>query len=108
MKRHHGLSEINYKSCLRNIEARIRIWRLQISGLPEGTEMPDPSDNFKVNLNQNLWGLVVGLGALGAAEHYHLCKLGWFGLFISGLMSLSLFATTTAYTINYCRERLSR
>jgi hypothetical protein len=70
--------------------------------------MPDPSDNFKVNLNQNLWGLVVGLGALGTAEHHHLCKLGWFGLFISGLMSLSLLATTTAYTINYYRERLRR
>jgi len=68
--------------------------------------MPDASENFKINLNQNLWGLVVGLGALGTAEHYRLCKLGWFGLFISGLMSLSLVATTISYTINYCRARV--
>ena len=62
-------------------------------------------DKINVNLNQNLWGLIVGLGALGTAEHYGLCKLGWFGLFISGLMSLSLLATTIAYTIHYCRGK---
>jgi hypothetical protein len=67
--------------------------------------MPELSESFKINLNQNLWGLLVGLGALGMAEHYHLCKLFWFGLFISGLMSLSLLATTIAYTIHYCREK---
>jgi hypothetical protein len=67
--------------------------------------MPDPSGNFKINLNQNLWGLVVGLGALGIAERYNLCRLGCFGLFISGLMSLSLLATTIAYTVNYCRGK---
>jgi hypothetical protein len=70
--------------------------------------MPDLSESLKVNLNQNLWGLVVGLGALGTGEHYHLCKLGWFGLFISALMSVSLVATTIAYTINYWRGRMTR
>jgi hypothetical protein len=67
--------------------------------------MPDPSEKFNINLNQNLWGLVVGLAALGAAEHYNLCKLAWFGFFVSGLMSLSLLVTTIAYTIRYCRGR---
>jgi hypothetical protein len=67
--------------------------------------MPSPSDNFKINLNQNLWGLVVGLAALGMAEHYHLSRLERFGLFISGLMSLSLLATPIAFTINSCRGK---
>jgi hypothetical protein len=70
--------------------------------------MPDPSEKFKIALNQNLWGLVVGMGALGTAEHYHLCKLVWFGLFISGLMSLSVVFTTIAYTINYWRGKMTR
>jgi hypothetical protein len=69
--------------------------------------MPDPSANFKINLNQNLWGLVVGLAALGIGERYQLCKLSLFGVFISSLMSLSLLATTIAYTINYCRGKFS-
>jgi hypothetical protein len=68
--------------------------------------MADPSESLRINLNQNLWGLLVGLGALGTAEHYHLCNLGRFGLFISFLMSLSLIATKIAYTINYWREKM--
>jgi len=67
-----------------------------------------PGDSFKINLNQNLWGLIVGLAALGTAERYHLSNLGRFGLFISGLMSVSLVATTIAYTIKYCRDKPSR
>jgi hypothetical protein len=34
-----------------------------------------PTDDFKINLNQNLWGLVVALGFLGAAEFYDLGTL---------------------------------
>jgi hypothetical protein len=56
--------------------------------------VPDPSANFRINLNQNLWGLVVGLAALGIGERCKICKLTLFGIFISSLMSLSLPATT--------------
>jgi hypothetical protein len=70
--------------------------------------MPNATENFKINLNQNLWGLVVGLAALGVAERYSLSKLACFGLFISGLMSLSLLATTISYTFKYCREKALR
>jgi hypothetical protein len=67
-----------------------------------------PDDQFKINLNQNLWGLVVGLGAVGAAEYFELCLLGVFGLIVSAVMTLSLIVTTFAYTWNYVRHKMSK
>lgn len=63
------------------------------------------TDQFKISLNQNLWGLVVGLGALGAAEHFGLKTLFWFGLAVSVIMLISIAFTTTAYTINYWKKK---
>ena len=67
--------------------------------------MSGPQEQFKINLNQNLWGLVVGLSAMGAAEHYHLCTLFWFSVVVSIIMVLSLAVTTLAYTMKYWRDR---
>lgn len=67
--------------------------------------MSDLAEQFKINLNQNLWGLLLGFGALGAAEHYKLCTLYWFSFAVSVLMLLSVTATTIAYTINYCKTK---
>ena len=61
-------------------------------------------DQFKINLNQNLWGLVVAFGALGAAEHFKLCTLFWFSAVVSAIMVLSVAVTTLAYTKNYCMK----
>ena len=69
------------------------------------TPMSNPAEQFKINLNQNLWGLVVGLVALGAAEHFQLNTLFWFSFAISLIMSVSVAFTTVAYTINYWRKR---
>ncbi|OGA67066.1 MAG: hypothetical protein A3G83_14340 [Betaproteobacteria bacterium RIFCSPLOWO2_12_FULL_68_20] len=69
--------------------------------------MASPDEHFKINLNQNLWGLVVGLGFLGAAEHYGLSTLFWFAVAVSGIMVASVAATTLAYTINYCKHKWS-
>ena len=33
------------------------------------------ADQFKINLNQNLWGLVLAFGSLGAAERFNLTTL---------------------------------
>jgi hypothetical protein len=68
--------------------------------------MNNPGEQFKINLNQNLWGLVVGLVSLGVAEHYSLCVLFWFAVVVSGIMVLSVAFTTIAYTINYWKEKL--
>jgi hypothetical protein len=67
-----------------------------------------PDDQVKINLNQNLWGLVVGLGALGVGEYYELCMLRLFGIIVSVVMLISLVVTTFAYTWNYVRNKMCR
>lgn len=63
------------------------------------------TEQFKINLNQNLWALVVSLLTLGAAEYYCLKTLFWFGVILSGLSTLSLVFTLFAYTINYVKNK---
>jgi hypothetical protein len=65
----------------------------------------DPTENFKINLNQNIWGLVIGLTALGFAEFYHLTRLLLFGTIISAMGLISLFFTTWSYTRHYCKKK---
>jgi hypothetical protein len=70
--------------------------------------MNSPTEAFKVNLNQNLWGLLISFGFLGAAEHYDLHTLFWFAVFTSVFMTVSVLATTITYTMNYCRKKDDR
>lgn len=67
--------------------------------------MPNPAEQFKINLNQNLWGLVVGLISLGASEYYHLCALFWFSLVVALMMVVSVAFTTFSYTVRYCEKK---
>ncbi|HVS88395.1 MAG TPA: hypothetical protein VHF01_09255 [Candidatus Acidoferrum sp.] len=60
---------------------------------------------IKLKLNQNLWGLIVAYVALGVAEHRGLKCLSILAAIISAVMTLSLIATTVAYTLNYCRNK---
>lgn len=62
-------------------------------------------EQFKINLNQNLWGLIIGFTALGLSEYYKLCALFWFSIIGSGIMLLSVAITTYAYTQNYCKNK---
>lgn len=64
-------------------------------------------ENFKINLNQNLWALIIALLTLGTAEHFKLCTLYWFGLILSVATSISLILTLRAYTINYCKSKMN-
>ena len=66
------------------------------------------TNDFKINLNQNLWGLLLALITLGAAEYFSLCTLFWFGLILSALTSISFLVTLTAYTINYWKNKMKR
>lgn len=70
--------------------------------------MAEIAENFRINLNQNLWGLVTGLTALGVAEKYTLCALFWFSVVVSAIMVLSVAFTTLAYTINYWKQKMSK
>lgn len=67
--------------------------------------MTEATEQFKINLNQNLWGLVVGFIALGAAEHYKLCTLFWFATIVSVIMLISIAVTTLAYTVKYWKNK---
>lgn len=67
--------------------------------------MANPADAFKINLNQNLWGLVFGFTSLGLAEYYELCVLFWFATALSLIMLLSVLLTTFAYTKNYIKNK---
>jgi hypothetical protein len=65
-------------------------------------------DKFNINLNQNLWGLVVAYAALGIAEHW---RLGWLfelSRVAAIIMTISAFFTVTAYTWSYCRSKLQK
>jgi hypothetical protein len=62
-------------------------------------------DNFKIALNQNLWGLVVGLAGLGTAEYFKLNALYYISLSLSVGMLASVFITTAAYTLNYKKSK---
>lgn len=62
-------------------------------------------DQFKINLNQNLWGLVVAFAALGAAEHFKLATLFWFAAAVTLVMVISVAVTTLAYTIKYWKQK---
>jgi hypothetical protein len=68
--------------------------------------MSSPADSFKINLNQNLWGLIVTFAALGLAEQYHLCVLFWMAAVASSVMTLSVVITTAVYTFKYCKGKL--
>jgi glucan phosphoethanolaminetransferase (alkaline phosphatase superfamily) len=63
------------------------------------------AEQFKINLNQNLWGVVVIFGSLGAAEYYKLYTLFWFAVIVSVIMVVSLAVTTLAYTLNYWKNK---
>ena len=70
--------------------------------------MNNIGNKINPNLNQNLWGLVVGLGGLGAAEYFHLCTLYWISLVVSVGMVLSLCWTVPAHAIRYVKDKLQK
>jgi len=67
--------------------------------------MPKPVDNLNINLNQNLWGLIVSLGSLGSADYFKLGTLYWFSLVIAVVMTVSIAVTTLAYTKAYWMKK---
>lgn len=66
------------------------------------------ADNFKINLNQNLWGLLLALITLGTAEFFKLRTLYCFGVFLSSLTSISFIVTLLAYTLNYWKGKMKK
>ena len=65
-------------------------------------------DSFKINLNQNLWALVIPLTALGIGEHFQLQNLKKFGILLTITTSVSYLITLVAYTVNYWRNKMRK
>jgi len=63
------------------------------------------TDKFQINLNQNLWGLVVAYGSLGAAERWGLKNLIGLSTILSIVLTISVIFTTVVYTWNYCKKK---
>jgi len=63
-------------------------------------------DKFEINLNQNLWILVVSLSGLGLSEYFELKKLITISYILSIVSSISIFFTLLFYTIDYCKKKL--
>jgi hypothetical protein len=59
-------------------------------------------DKVDVNLNQNLWGLVVSYVAVGLSQRYGFHELWWLAFVVSCAMSLSVLVCLVFYSINYC------
>ena len=62
-------------------------------------------DKFHINLNQNVWGLVVAYLALGAAERYELKWLFRVSVALSIALTISVSVTSGFYTWRYCKKR---
>lgn len=64
-------------------------------------------EQFKIKLNQNIWGLIVGYAAVGAAEYYKLRALYCMSTIVASALSLSVIITVGFYTYRYCKDKLS-
>lgn len=63
------------------------------------------AENFKINLNQNLWGMVLSFASLGFAEYFHLNTLYNLSLTSSIIFLISILITTIFYTWKYCKNK---
>lgn len=63
-------------------------------------------DKFKIELNQNLWGLIVSLVSLGLGEYYDLDSLNSFGWWLSLFFSFSAIISLIFYTMKYCKNKM--
>jgi hypothetical protein len=104
-----GHTEARLRPFYKHIQAHYEELRAAVaSGDPDisnaGVPMNIP-ENVKINLSQNLWGLLLSFVALGASENFHLTFLFWLALVASVVMVISVTATTVAYTFRYCRTK---
>jgi len=68
----------------------------------------DPTEKFNINLNQNLWLLLITLIALGVREYFCLNSLYIFAFILTIMSIISIIFTLTAYTIRYCMDKLKK
>jgi hypothetical protein len=62
--------------------------------------------DIKVNMNQNLWGLLISYVSLGISEYYKLTVLLCLSIILAIILTISVIITTIAYTLNYWKEKM--
>lgn len=62
-------------------------------------------EDIKINLNQNLWLLIVSLLTLGFSEFYKLYCLFYFGIILSLISTISSVVTLFYYTKKYIKNK---
>lgn len=62
-------------------------------------------DKFKINLNQNLWGMVVSYVTTGLSQRYGFHELWWLSFVVACVMSLSVLICIAFYTFDYCQRK---
>jgi hypothetical protein len=65
-------------------------------------------DTFKINLNQNLWAVIITLSALGVSEYFGLSHLFCISYILAIVSALSFIITIAFYTWKYCSNKLNR
>jgi len=65
-------------------------------------------DKLNINLNQNLWGLVVAFGGLAAAEYWQLVWLKYLTALVAAGTTLSLLVCLGFYTWHYCIRKYAQ
>lgn len=63
-------------------------------------------DLSKLQINQNVLVLIVGLTGLGVAEYFNLYWLKFFTFYISLVMSLTVTISMSVYSWNYIKKNL--
>lgn len=59
----------------------------------------------KININQNVIVLIVGIIGLGFSELYGLKTLYWISLLIAIVMGISVCLSMIYYTFNYIKKK---
>jgi hypothetical protein len=62
-------------------------------------------DKLKINLNQNIWWLIISYSTVGFSQRYGFHELWWLAFVMSCFCSLSVLICLAFYTINYCRHK---
>lgn len=61
-----------------------------------------------LNLNQNLWAVLISLVGIGFAEYYKLSVLFVFSCILGVMTFLSFCFTLYFYTFHYCKNKKSK
>jgi hypothetical protein len=63
-------------------------------------------DKFKIELNQNLWAVIITFLSLGLSEYYDLSHLFCLSYILAIVCTISFIITIVFYTWKYCYNKV--